>query len=100
MDAESLVERLDTALVDGDRAALDALLHPAFEGRLADGMPFGGGTHHGAVAMRRDGWGANRAAGHADAGRATRASGLLPRSGRRSRAGGLVLTGERVADYA
>jgi Enoyl-CoA hydratase/carnithine racemase len=53
-----LARRLYVALGDGDREALDEVLHPAFEGRLADGMPFGiGGPHHGPDAMRRDGWG-------------------------------------------
>jgi 2-(1,2-epoxy-1,2-dihydrophenyl)acetyl-CoA isomerase len=54
-----LAARLYTALAAGDGPALDALLHPGFRGRLADGMPFGiGGTHDGPEAMRRDGWGA------------------------------------------
>jgi len=56
---EELVRRLYRALGDGDGAALDELVDPAFEGVLADGMPFGiGGLHHGATAMRTDGWGA------------------------------------------
>ncbi|HXT06059.1 MAG TPA: enoyl-CoA hydratase-related protein [Roseiarcus sp.] len=62
MDNEVLVDkarRLYVALADGDRAALDDLLHANFVGRLAEGMPFGvGGTHEGPQAMRRDGWGA------------------------------------------
>ncbi|MDN5914021.1 MAG: enoyl-CoA hydratase-related protein [Pseudonocardia sp.] len=53
-----LARRLYDALADGDAAALDALLDPAFVGVLADGMPDGGGTHEGAEAMCRDGWGA------------------------------------------
>jgi Enoyl-CoA hydratase/carnithine racemase len=54
-----LARRLYDALADGDRATLDRLLDPCFEGVLAGGMPFGiGGEHHGAEAMRRDGWGA------------------------------------------
>src|SRR4051812_20376378 len=54
-----LAARLYTALADGDGPALDALLHPDFRGRLADGMPFGiGGAHDGPDAMRRAGWGA------------------------------------------
>lgn len=53
-----LAERLYAALAEGDRDALDTLLHPEFEGRLSDGMPGGaGGAHHGPEAMRRDGWG-------------------------------------------
>lgn len=53
-----LAERLYDALATGDRDTLDALLHPEFEGRLADGMPGGvGGAHHGPEAMRRNGWG-------------------------------------------
>lgn len=54
-----LVRRLYAALAVGDRHELDALLAPGFVGVLAEGMPFGaGGTHHGAAAMRREGWGA------------------------------------------
>jgi 2-(1,2-epoxy-1,2-dihydrophenyl)acetyl-CoA isomerase len=54
-----LVSRLYEALATGDTRTLDALLHPNFHGRLADGMPFDiGGEHEGAAAMRRDGWGA------------------------------------------
>jgi 2-(1,2-epoxy-1,2-dihydrophenyl)acetyl-CoA isomerase len=46
------------ALAAGDRAQLDALLHPEFTGRTAEGMPFGiGGDHSGPAAMRRNGWG-------------------------------------------
>lgn len=47
------------ALAGGDRDQLDALLHPEFTGRTAEGMPFGiGGDHDGPTAMRRNGWGA------------------------------------------
>lgn len=50
---------LYAALAGGDREQLDALLHPEFSGRIAEGMPFGiGGDHVGAAAMRRNGWGA------------------------------------------
>jgi 2-(1,2-epoxy-1,2-dihydrophenyl)acetyl-CoA isomerase len=61
MDSEILADkarRLYAALANGDRAALDDLLHAGFVGRLAQGMPFGvGGTHEGPEAMRRNGWG-------------------------------------------
>src|SRR5712672_4766426 len=47
------------ALAAGDREQLDALLHPEFVGRTAEGMPFGiGGDHDSPAAMRRNGWGA------------------------------------------
>jgi 2-(1,2-epoxy-1,2-dihydrophenyl)acetyl-CoA isomerase len=47
-----------TALAAGDRDQLDALLHPGFTGRTAEGMPFGiGGDHDSPTAMRRNGWG-------------------------------------------
>lgn len=47
------------ALAAGDRDQLDALLHPQFSGRTAEGMPFGiGGHHDGPGAMRRNAWGA------------------------------------------
>src|SRR5258708_11891138 len=47
------------AVAAGDREQLDALLHPEFTGRTAEGMPFGiGGDHEGPAAMRRNGWGA------------------------------------------
>jgi 2-(1,2-epoxy-1,2-dihydrophenyl)acetyl-CoA isomerase len=47
------------ALAAGDRPQLDALLHPEFTGRTAEGMPFGiGGRHDGPAAMRRNAWGA------------------------------------------
>jgi len=54
-----LARALYAALAAGDRAQLDALLHPEFTGRTAEGMPFGiGGDHEGPAAMRRNGWGA------------------------------------------
>jgi 2-(1,2-epoxy-1,2-dihydrophenyl)acetyl-CoA isomerase len=54
-----LARALYAALSAGDRAQLDALLHPQFTGRTADGMPFGiGGDHDSPTAMRRNGWGA------------------------------------------
>ena len=54
-----LARALYAALAAGDRAQLDALLHPEFTGRTAEGMPFGiGGDHDGPAAMRRNGWGA------------------------------------------
>jgi 2-(1,2-epoxy-1,2-dihydrophenyl)acetyl-CoA isomerase len=54
-----LVQQLYDALAALDLPALNALLDPDFEGVLAIGMPFGvGGEHHGADAMRRNGWGA------------------------------------------
>lgn len=56
--AAELARRLYDGLADGDAATLDAVLDPDFVGVLADGMPDGGGTHEGAAAMRRDGWGA------------------------------------------
>jgi 2-(1,2-epoxy-1,2-dihydrophenyl)acetyl-CoA isomerase len=54
-----LARALYAALAAGDRDQLDALLHPEFTGRTAEGMPFGiGGEHDGPAAMRRNGWGA------------------------------------------
>src|SRR3954447_17689792 len=54
-----LARSLYAALAAGDRAQLDALLHPEFTGRTAEGMPFGiGGDHNGPAAMRRNAWGA------------------------------------------
>jgi len=54
-----LARALYAALAAGDREQLDALLHPDFTGRTAEGMPFGiGGDHQGPAAMRRNGWGA------------------------------------------
>ena len=43
-----LARALYAALAAGDREQLDALLHPEFTGRTAEGMPFGiGGDHDG-----------------------------------------------------
>jgi 2-(1,2-epoxy-1,2-dihydrophenyl)acetyl-CoA isomerase len=54
-----LARALYTALAAGNREQLDALLHPEFTGRTAEGMPFGiGGDHDSPTAMRRNGWGA------------------------------------------
>jgi 2-(1,2-epoxy-1,2-dihydrophenyl)acetyl-CoA isomerase len=54
-----LARALYTALANGNRDQLDALLHPEFTGSTAEGMPFGiGGDHDGPGAMRRNGWGA------------------------------------------
>src|SRR6266852_3974488 len=54
-----LARALYAALAAGDRDQLDALLHPEFTGRTAEGMPFGiGGAHSGPAAMRRNAWGA------------------------------------------
>lgn len=54
-----LARALYAALAAGNREELDALLHPEFTGRTAEGMPFGiGGDHDGPAAMRRNGWGA------------------------------------------
>jgi 2-(1,2-epoxy-1,2-dihydrophenyl)acetyl-CoA isomerase len=54
-----LARALYAALASGDRDQLEALLHPDFTGRTAEGMPFGiGGDHDGPMAMRRNGWGA------------------------------------------
>ncbi|MCK1691877.1 enoyl-CoA hydratase-related protein [Bradyrhizobium sp. 145] len=54
-----LARALYAALAAGNREELDALLHPGFTGRTAEGMPFGiGGDHDGPAAMRRNGWGA------------------------------------------
>lgn len=50
------VERLYAALGGGDGDAVLGLLAPAFEGRIAAGMPAGAGTHHGPTSMLRDGW--------------------------------------------
>ena len=36
-----LARALYAALAAGDREQLDALLHPEFTGRIAEGMPFG-----------------------------------------------------------
>jgi 2-(1,2-epoxy-1,2-dihydrophenyl)acetyl-CoA isomerase len=54
-----LARALYAALAAGDRDLLEALLHPEFTGRTAEGMPFGiGGDHDSPTAMRRNGWGA------------------------------------------
>jgi ketosteroid isomerase-like protein len=54
---EQLVRGVYAALVTGDRDALLGLLHPDFEGTLAEGMPFAiGGVHRGSEAMIHDGW--------------------------------------------
>lgn len=59
VSATDLARALYAALASGDREQLDALLHPEFTGRTAEGMPFGiGGDHDGPAAMRRNGWGA------------------------------------------
>ncbi|MGY4101946.1 enoyl-CoA hydratase-related protein [Nocardia sp. R16R-3T] len=56
--ARQLAVGLYDALAAGDRERLEVLLHPRFEGRTADGMPFElGGVYHGPDAMRRDFWG-------------------------------------------
>lgn len=53
-----LARALYAALATGDRDQLDALLHPEFSGRTAEGVPFAiGGDHDSATAMRRNGWG-------------------------------------------
>ena len=58
-NAADLARAFYAALAVGDRAQLDALLHPEFTGRTAEGMPFGiGGQHDGPAAMRRNAWGA------------------------------------------
>jgi 2-(1,2-epoxy-1,2-dihydrophenyl)acetyl-CoA isomerase len=59
VSATDLARALYAALAAGDRDQLDALLHPEFTGRTAEGMPFGiGGDHSGPATMRRNGWGA------------------------------------------
>lgn len=53
-----LVRRFYQALARGERAKIEAMLHPDFVGRLAEGMPHGvGGVHRGPAAMLRHGWG-------------------------------------------
>jgi 2-(1,2-epoxy-1,2-dihydrophenyl)acetyl-CoA isomerase len=53
-----LARALYAALAASDREQLDALLHPEFTGRTAEGMPFGiGGNYESPMAMRRNGWG-------------------------------------------
>jgi ketosteroid isomerase-like protein len=45
------------ALAAGDADSVEALLAPDFDGRFADGMPFGIGGHKvGAVAARTEAW--------------------------------------------
>ncbi len=53
---QGTVGRLYTALGGGDGDVVMGLLAPTFEGRIADGMPAGAGTHHGPTSMLRDGW--------------------------------------------
>lgn len=56
-DICDLVRRLYAALAAGDRAALEEIVHPDFEGRLTEGLPLGlGGVRHGAAAMIDTGW--------------------------------------------
>src|SRR5204863_2756761 len=56
---EEIARAFYAALATGDRNQLDAILHPEFTGRTAEGMPFGiGGDHDSPAAMRRNGWGA------------------------------------------
>ncbi|MFE6926040.1 enoyl-CoA hydratase-related protein [Nocardia sp. NPDC057663] len=56
--AKDLAATLYDALATGDRERLDAILHPRFEGRTTEGMPFElGGVYQGPDAMRRDFWG-------------------------------------------
>src|ERR1700688_2843702 len=58
-NAADLARDFYVALAAGYRAQLDALLHPQFTGRTAEGMPFGiGGDHDSPAAMRRNAWGA------------------------------------------
>lgn len=51
-----LVSRVYPALAVGDKAAMQELLAPDFVGRLAEGMPVGGGVHEGSQAMLDEGW--------------------------------------------
>jgi 2-(1,2-epoxy-1,2-dihydrophenyl)acetyl-CoA isomerase len=53
---EDVVRRLYDALAVGDTATIGALLHPEFEGVIAEGMPAGAGEHNGADAMWDAGW--------------------------------------------
>src|SRR5271163_101849 len=56
--AQGLATELYAALAAGDRASLDRLLHPDFEGHATEGLPLDlGGTYHGPDAMRREFWG-------------------------------------------
>ena len=55
---EQIAAELYQALADGDKARLDALLHPDFEGQTTEGLPLGlGGRYRGPDAMRREFWG-------------------------------------------
>ena len=54
--AEDLVRQLYDAIVTGDTEAFARLLHPEFQGVIADGMPAGAGHHDGPDAMWADGW--------------------------------------------
>lgn len=55
---EATARRLYEALARGDRATLDAVLHPDFVGHATEGLPAGmGGPHIGPAAMRRGLWG-------------------------------------------
>jgi ketosteroid isomerase-like protein len=52
-----LARRLYDSFLAHDPAAIMALLHPGFEGKVSAGMPLGvGGRHSGAEAMMRDVW--------------------------------------------
>jgi 2-(1,2-epoxy-1,2-dihydrophenyl)acetyl-CoA isomerase len=58
LEAADVARAFYAALAAGDRDQLDALLHPEFSGRTAEGMPFEiGGQHDGPAAMRRNVWG-------------------------------------------
>ncbi|MFE3000241.1 enoyl-CoA hydratase-related protein [Nocardia sp. NPDC059246] len=57
-DAVDRAVELYQCLAEGDRAGLDRLLHPDFEGRTTAGLPLGlGGVYHGPKAMRKAFWG-------------------------------------------
>ncbi len=57
-DAVRIASDLYNALARGDRAALDALLHPNFEGQATEGLPLDlGGSYSGPANMRRQFWG-------------------------------------------
>jgi len=53
---DSLVPELYAALASGDEETLLALLHPAFVGHFAQGMPAGAGRADGAQAARDHWW--------------------------------------------
>lgn len=58
MNPEKLARELYRALAEGDRAALEAVLHPDFVGHTAEGLPLGlGGEYRGPGEMRRRFWG-------------------------------------------